>query len=79
MVGEIYNTGVTPGYDVQITAKFYDANNNFVATQSGTPFFSEAPVGNQTIPFKLIVTNAPASITRYELTMTAQSTSFIQY
>src|SRR5258706_1131935 len=78
VVGEVYNGRSSPVYFVKIAARFYDAANALVAVADGYTFLDETAPGQRN-PFKVLLTNAPSSIVRYDLSLTFQTSSFITY
>lgn len=78
VVGEIVNGFDHAVYSVSIQAAFYDNNNQLVATESGyTMLMMTAAHGVN--PFRIILSNPPASIVRYELVATNGGNSFLDY
>lgn len=78
VVGEVVNTGSRPVWSVKVGAKFFDANNQIVAVADTYTSLDQTDP-SATNPFKIIVSNAPTSITRYELTTSWSTTSYLEY
>lgn len=78
VVGEVANGRSSAVYFVNISARFYDATNTLVAVEDGyTTLTMTAP--GQKNPFKILLLNAPASIVRYDLSLTYQTSSILDY
>lgn len=78
VVGEVINNLESPVYSVKLDARFYDANNQLVATEDGFVYLDETRPGQRN-PFKLLLSNAPASIVRYDLQITYNTSGFLDY
>lgn len=76
--GEVENTTTKPAYLVKVVGKFYDAAGNFVATDYTYTGLTKTEVGGHN-PFNLYLGNAPAGITRVDLTLSSDSTSLLAY
>jgi hypothetical protein len=78
VVGEVLNTGGVPAFGVKVIGNFYDGEGKLVgATQSLTSFsMTEPEVAN---PFKLRVENLASAVARYELTLTWEDISLIEF
>jgi hypothetical protein len=78
IVGEVVNRSTEPGYDTQVTARFYDARDRLIAVGDGRTFLSRVAVGEVT-PFEITLANAPTNIQRYRLTVATQSRTWTTY
>jgi len=78
VVGEVENSTSKVAYFVQVIGRFYDASNALVATDSTYTFLTKTSPGQRN-PFKLILSNAPAGITRIDLSVTSSSSSILNY
>lgn len=78
VVGEILNTAGVPVFGAKVIANFYDSGGKQVAAgQALTSFpMTEPEVGN---PFKLKVENLASAVARYELTVTWENISLIEF
>lgn len=78
VIGEVINESFIPVYAVKITAQFYDAANQLVATEDTYTSLSVTRPGERN-PFKLVLSNAPSSVSRYELVLSWNTTGFLDY
>jgi hypothetical protein len=78
VVGEVLNGDAYPVFNVKVIGSFYDSNNNLVAAQESTTFFPQIEP-ELSSPFKLQVANSSGNIDRYELTLTWDDISIIDY
>jgi hypothetical protein len=78
VVGEAVNGGPASVFNVKIIAAFYDAGNHLVGAQEVLAFLPQTQV-TQANPFKLQLANAPGNITRYELALTWDDFSVVQF
>lgn len=78
VVGEVLNTGGVPVFGAKVIANFYDSKGKLVAAgQALTSLaMTEPEVGN---PFKLKVENLASAVERYELTVTWEDVSLIEF
>jgi hypothetical protein len=78
VVGEILNTGGAPAFGVKVIGNFYDGEGKLVgAAQTLTSFsMTEPEVAN---PFKLRVENLASAVARYELDLTWEDVSLIEF
>ncbi len=78
VVGEVLNTAGFPVFGVKVIANFYDSGGKQVAAgQALTSLaMTEPEVGN---PFKLKVENLAAAVARYELSVTWEDVSLIEF
>lgn len=78
VVGEVLNTSGVSVYGAKIIANFYDSGGKLVAAgQALTSLpMTEPEVGN---PFKLKVENLVSAVERYELTVTWEDVSLIEF
>ena len=78
VVGEVLNTGGVAVYGAKVIANFYDSGGKLVAAgQALTSLpMTEPEVGN---PFKLQVENLASAVERYELTVTWEDVSLIEF
>jgi hypothetical protein len=68
IVGEVINGSTSPVFGVTIIATFYDGAGNLVGATE-TPAFLPQTVRTQANPFKLNLSNAPATVQNYQLTL----------
>jgi hypothetical protein len=78
VIGELENETPYVGHFARVIAKFYDAREAFVATQSTDAVFARTDPGMRN-PFLLVLTNAPADITRIEFIVTAHNSGAADY
>jgi hypothetical protein len=78
VVGEVLSMGAGSAYFVNIQAKFFDANNQLVATTDGYTVLTLTSSG-MVNPFKLTLTNPPDTATQYQLGLTYQSNGSLDY
>jgi hypothetical protein len=78
VVGEVINGRTSTAYSVQVAATFYDAANTLVADEEGYALLTRMLPG-QKAPFRILLSQAPPSIVRYELTVTWQNSSVLDY
>lgn len=78
VVGEVLNGDSYPVFTVKVIGTFYDSNNNVVAAQESTTIFHQIEP-ELSSPFKLQVTNGASAIDHYELTLTWDDVSVIDY
>lgn len=78
VVGEILNGTSAAIYSPRIEAKFFDAANHLVgvAADSASLYMTSNGLTN---PFKVVLSNAPNSIVRYELVITYRTSSSLDY
>ena len=78
VVGEVLNTSGVAVYGAKVIANFYDSGGKLVAAgQALTSLpMTEPEVGN---PFKLKVENLVSAVERYELTVTWEDVSLIEF
>jgi len=78
VVGEVLNTSGVPVFGAKVIANFYDSGGKQVAAgQALTSLpMTEPEVGN---PFRLKVENLAAAVERYELTVTWEDVSLIEF
>jgi hypothetical protein len=78
VVGEVLNTSGVAVYGAKVIANFYDSGGKLVAAgQALTSLpMTEPEVGN---PFKLKVENLVSAVARYELTVTWEDVSLIEF
>ena len=72
------NGDAYPVFNVKVIGSFYDSNNNLVAAQEITTFFTQIEP-ELSSPFKLQVANSSGNIDRYELTLTWDDVSVVDY
>jgi hypothetical protein len=77
-VGEVVNGTTAPIYKIRITANFFNANQQVVATQETLAYLAQTSP-DQRNPFKIQLDNAPTDITRYELSLSYDDTSVVTY
>jgi len=63
---------------VKVTARFYNANGDFLATEYTYTYLTKTEAGAVN-PFKLYLTNPPAGITRIDWEITYNLSSFLDY
>ncbi len=68
IVGEVINGSTLPVFGVTVIATFYDAAGNLVGATE-TPALLPQTVRTQANPFKLHLSNAPATVQNYQLTL----------
>lgn len=78
VVGELLNTGDYFAYDARVTARFYDTNNKLIAVEHGSGLLSRIDPGLR-IPFRILLSNAPATIDHYELSVDFASSTLLDY
>jgi hypothetical protein len=78
VAGEVFNGTASPKYFVQVVGKFYDANDQLVATDDTFTFLTKTAPG-QANPFRLIIGDAPATIARYELMLGSALNESLNY
>ncbi len=76
--GELLNETARTVYDAHIIGKFYDAQGAFVGTNDTFAMLTRLDP-NQTDPFSLYLFNAPAGITRVDLSVSFDTTSILDY
>lgn len=78
VVGEVLNTAGYPVYGAKVIANFFDSSDKVVAAgQTLTSLaMTEPEVGN---PFKLKVENVASAVSRYELSVTWEDVSLIEF
>jgi len=78
VVGEMLNTAGVPVFGAKVIANFYDGGDKLIAAgQALTSLaMTEPEVGN---PFKLKVENLASAVSRYELTVTWEDVSLIEF
>lgn len=78
MVGEVINGEAFPVFNVKVIGSFYDTNGNLVGAQeSVTDLVQIEP--ELSSPFRLQVDNSGGNISSYELTLTWDDVSIIDY
>lgn len=78
VAGEVFNGTTSPKYFVQVVGKFYDADDQLVATDDTFTFLTKTAPG-QVNPFRLIIGDAPATIARYELMLGSALNDSLNY
>lgn len=78
VVGEVLNSRSAAVYVVRIAARFYDAADALVASEEGTTLLPMTAPGQKN-PFKVGVSQAPATIVRYELSLSWSDVSQLVY
>jgi hypothetical protein len=68
VVGEVTNGSGQPVYNVTVSAAFYDQGGNLIAAQEATAYLPQT-LQTQNNPFKIVLANAPASVSTYELVL----------
>lgn len=78
VVGEVLNTSGVAVYGAKVIANFYDRGGKLVAASQALTSLpmTEPEVGN---PFKLKVENLVSAVERYELTVTWEDVSLIEF
>jgi len=78
VVGEVLNTAGVPVFGVKVIGNFYDSGGNLVgAQQAQTSLAMTEP--EVATPFKLRVENLASAVARYELTVTWEDVSLIEF
>lgn len=72
------NGDTYPVFNVKVIGSFYDSNNNLVAAQEITTFFPQIEP-ELSSPFKLQVANSSGNIDHYDLTLTWDDVSVVDY
>jgi hypothetical protein len=78
VIGEVVNGSSQPVFNVTIIATFHDANGNLVGA-SETATFLPQTVPTQANPFRLQLTNAPANVNSYQLSLRWNDISIVTY
>lgn len=78
VVGEVLNGTGQSVYFAKIEARFYNAADQLVATESAFTSLTETEP-SQRNPFKLLLSNPPADIARYELGVTWLDDGVLDY
>jgi hypothetical protein len=78
VVGEVVNGSNASVFDVRIIATFYDGEGQLVGAQETVTLLT-ATQPRQTNPFRLVLTNAPAVIDRYELSLFWNEISIVEF
>jgi hypothetical protein len=78
VVGEVINGADAAVLDVRIIATFYDGQNRLVGAQETVALLPQTQP-RQTNPFRLVLSNAPASIERYELSLIWNDFSIVEF
>jgi hypothetical protein len=78
VVGEVINEGTTTAYDVELEARFFNSANQLVAVARGFSYLGQTGAGKRS-PFEILLTNAPAGITRYDVAAYAYQTGVLDY
>jgi len=78
VVGEVLNGDSYPVFNVKVIGSFYDSNNNLVAAEESLTVFHQIEP-ELSSPFKIQVTNNGGNIDHYELTLTWDDVSIIDY
>ncbi|MBX3052410.1 MAG: FxLYD domain-containing protein [Caldilineaceae bacterium] len=78
VVGEVLNTGRVPVFGAKVIANFYDSAGKQVGAGQALASLAmtEPEVGN---PFKLKIENLASAVSRYELTVTWEDVSLIEF
>jgi hypothetical protein len=78
VVGEVLNTSGVAVYGAKVIANFYDSGGKLIAAGQALTslLMTEPEVGN---PFKLKVENLASAVERYELTVTWEDVSLIEF
>ena len=72
------NTGAQFAYDAKITARFYDSSNALLAQETGFSMRTRIDPGAR-VPFRVLLSNAPATIARYELSVQFSTSTILDY
>ncbi len=78
MVGEIVNRWTDAVYFVHISARYYYDDDQLVATADGYAMLTRTDPGQRN-PFRVILSNAPSTVARYELTLTWSTSGILDY
>jgi len=78
VVGEVLNGDAYPVFNVKVIGSFYDSSNNLVAAEESITIFPQIEP-ELSSPFKLQVANGASNIDHYELTLTWDDVSVIDY
>lgn len=78
VVGEVVNSSAAPVYRVRVTGKFYNSNDQVLATQEAVAFLAQTEA-DQRNPFRLEVANASPDIMRYELNVHWDDISVVSF
>lgn len=78
VAGEVLNGDSYPVFNVKVIGRFYDSNNNLVAAQETTTDFAQIEP-ELSSPFKLQVASGGDAIEHYELSLTWEDVSIIDY
>lgn len=68
VVGEVANGAGSPVYNVTVSAAFFDGSGNLIGA-SEAPAFLPQTLPTQNNPFKIVLANAPASVSTYDLAL----------
>ena len=78
VVGEVVNGSAYPAFGVRVIATFFDAGDRMLAAQESFAFLNEtAPT--QANPFKIQLSNSPANVNRYDLNLSWDDISVVDY
>ena len=78
IAGEILNTTSLPIYFTKIAARFYDSSGTLVATED-TYTYLTATFPSQRNPFKIILSNPPANMATFNLSLTYSNNGLLDY
>jgi hypothetical protein len=78
VVGEVLNSRSAAVYLVKISARFYDAADALVAVEDANTIQTMTEPGQKN-PFKIVLGKAPATIVRYELSLSWSDVSLVAY
>ncbi len=68
VVGEVANGSGNPVYNVTVSAAFFDQGGKLIGAQEALAFLPQT-LPTQNNPFKIVLANAPASVSTYELAL----------
>ena len=68
VVGEVANGSASPVYNVTVSAAFFDKDGNLLGASEGQAMLPQT-LPTQNNPFKITLSNAPASVSSYELAL----------
>lgn len=78
IVGEVVNRSPRTAYNARIAARYYDDQHALVAVSEGYARLSRIDA-QQRMSFYVFLYNAPTTITSYDLTVTAQPETILDY
>lgn len=78
VVGEVVNGASIPAFGVRVIATFFDAGDRMLAAQESFAFLHET-ASTQANPFKIQLANSPANVSRYDLNLSWDDISVVDY